>query len=126
MTKQGKHKLPLVQRAIAASVVNNEFVNCRKDLVHGEGLYDKRREEAKTAKPTSLHQRKDCSVKMGLEGLAEEDKYLMRISLDDLETASWEYQAYWLISVKAARRAFSSSRRQRAQTASRRSQNNHG
>eukprot|EP00986_Skeletonema_menzelii_P011915 scaffold6302_cov157-Skeletonema_menzelii.AAC.1 len=34
---------------------------------------------------------------MGLEGLAEEDKYLMEISLADLETTSGEYQAYWLI-----------------------------
>ena len=64
---------------------------------------------------------------MGLEGLGEEDKYLMEINLDDLETTSGEHQAYcyWLLSVKAARDAFLI-RRQRAQAALRRSQRNHG
>ena len=62
---------------------------------------------------------------MGLEGLGEEDKYLMEINLEDLETTSGEHQAYWLLSVKAAREAFLI-RRQRAQAALRRSQNNHG
>ncbi len=32
---------------------------------------------------------------IGLEGLREEDKYLMEINLDDLETTSGEHQAYW-------------------------------
>ncbi len=62
---------------------------------------------------------------MGLDGLAEEDKYLTEISLGDLETTSWEYQAYWLLAVKAARNAYSL-RRQQAQAAARRSRNNHG
>ena len=53
---------------------------------------------------------------MGLEGLAEEDKYLMEISLGDLETTSGDYQAYWLLAVKAARNAYSL-RRQQAQAA---------
>ncbi len=67
---------------------------------------------------------------MGLEGIGEEDKYLMAINLDDLETYSGEHQAYWLLSVKAAREAFLI-RRQRAQAALaalaalRRGQNNH-
>ena len=62
---------------------------------------------------------------MGLDGLAEEDKYLMEISLGDLETTSGEYQAYWLLAVKAARHAYSL-RRQQAQAAARRSRHNHG
>ena len=37
---------------------------------------------------------------MGLDGLAEEDRYLMEINLDDLETTSGEYQAYWLLQLK--------------------------
>ena len=64
---------------------------------------------------------------MGLEGLGGEDKYLMEINLDDLETTSGEHQAYWLLSVKAARdRDAFLIRRQRAQAALRRSQHNHG
>ena len=37
---------------------------------------------------------------MGLDGLSEEDRYLMEINLDDLETTSGEYQAYWLFQLK--------------------------
>ncbi len=59
---------------------------------------------------------------MGSEGLGEEDKYLMEINLDDLETIR---QAYWLLSVRAVRDALLK-RRQRAQVAPRRSQHNHG
>ncbi len=33
---------------------------------------------------------------IGLEELGGEDKYLMEINLDDLETTSGEHQAYWL------------------------------
>ena len=33
---------------------------------------------------------------MGLKGVGEEDKYLIEINLDDLETTSGEHQAYWL------------------------------
>ena len=62
---------------------------------------------------------------MGLDGLSEEDRYLMEINLDYLETTSGEYQAYWLISVKAARDAFLI-RRQQAQAERQRSQHNHG
>jgi hypothetical protein len=63
---------------------------------------------------------------MGMDGLAEEDRYLMEINLDDLETTSGEYQAYCLLSVKAARDAFLL-RRQQAQAERQRSQHgNHG
>eukprot|EP00984_Skeletonema_dohrnii_P006037 scaffold2136_cov79-Skeletonema_dohrnii-CCMP3373.AAC.4 len=62
---------------------------------------------------------------MGMDGLAEEDRYLMEINLGDLETTSGEYQAYWLLSVKAARDAFLI-HRQRAQAERRHSQHNHG
>jgi len=42
---------------------------------------------------------------LGTEGLAEEDKYLMEINLDDLETTSGEKQEYWLLAIRAARMA---------------------
>ena len=41
---------------------------------------------------------------LGEEGLAEEDRYLLEINLDDLETSSGETQAYWLLAIKAARK----------------------
>ena len=42
---------------------------------------------------------------LGTEGLAEEDKYLMEINLDELETTSGEKQEYWLLAIRAARMA---------------------
>ena len=47
----------------------------------------------------ALERREDLQIaieeqqKMGLDGLSEEDRYLMEINLDDLETTSGEYQA---------------------------------
>ena len=45
-------------------------------------------------------------IEIGGEGLAEEDKYLLEINLDDLDTSSGEDQTYWLLSLRAAREAF--------------------
>ena len=42
---------------------------------------------------------------LGAEGLAEEDRYLLEINLEDLETTSGEKQTYWLLAIKAAREA---------------------
>jgi hypothetical protein len=60
---------------------------------------------------------------MGLDGMAEEDRYLLEINLEDLERTSGEHQAYWLLAVKAARQASSLLRQQAAR---RRSRHNHG
>ena len=101
------------------------------ETTHGQWLVRNFLIHDKVAGMLALEKKEDLQIAieeqqaMGLEGLAEEDKYLMEISLADLETTSEEYQVYWLIDVKAERNAFSV-RRQRAQAASRRSQNNHG
>ena len=42
----------------------------------------------------------------GEDGLEEEDRWLLEVNLDDLETTSGETQAYWLLAIKAARRAY--------------------
>ena len=41
----------------------------------------------------------DC----GGQELAEEDKYLLEINLDDLDSTSGETQEYWLLAIRAAR-----------------------
>jgi hypothetical protein len=38
--------------------------------------------------------------------MEEEDRWLLEVTLDDLETTSGETQAYWLLAIKAARRAY--------------------
>ena len=42
---------------------------------------------------------------MGGEELAEDDKYLLEINLEDMETTSGERQEYWLLAIHAARKA---------------------
>jgi hypothetical protein len=42
----------------------------------------------------------------GEDGLLEEDRWLLEVNLDDLETTSGETQAYWLLAIKAARRVY--------------------
>ena len=38
--------------------------------------------------------------KLGEEVLAEEDKYLLKINLEDLETTSGEKQTYWFLAIQ--------------------------
>ena len=39
----------------------------------------------------------------GSEGIDEQDRYLLDINLEDLETSSGEDQYYWLVAIQAAR-----------------------
>ena len=59
-------------------------------------LATKKKEELKEAILDQLH--------IGEEGLAEEDKYLLEINLEDLEHTSGIKQQYWLLAIKAARK----------------------
>ena len=45
-------------------------------------------------------------IELGWEGLGEEDKYLLEINLEELDTSSGEDQTYWLLSLRSARVAF--------------------
>ena len=79
------------------------------EITHGQWLYrnvhvhdkvtgtlaTKRKEELKDAILDQLY--------IGEEGLAEEDKYLLEINLEDLETTSGIKQHYWLLAIRAAR-----------------------
>ena len=40
---------------------------------------------------------------LGVDGLEEDDKFLLEIKLEDLEESSGEQQEYWLLAIKAAR-----------------------
>jgi hypothetical protein len=44
-------------------------------------------------------------MELGEEGLAEEDRFLLEINLDDLDNSTGEDQTYWLLSRQAARDA---------------------
>ena len=55
------------------------------------------------AKKEKLQNAIEDELKLGGEGLAEEDLYLLDINLDDLATTSGEDQTYWLLAIHAAR-----------------------
>ena len=42
---------------------------------------------------------------LGNEGLEEEDKFLLECNFDELETTNGKHQAYWILSIQAAREA---------------------
>ena len=47
----------------------------------------------------------EMQQELGEEGLLEEDKYLLEVNLEDLETTNGERQEYWLLAIRAAREA---------------------
>ena len=67
------------------------------DTVAGD-LASRRKEE--------IRKRLEEQIEFGGEGLAEEDLYLLEINLEDIETSSGEDQAYWLVALRTARRAW--------------------
>jgi hypothetical protein len=44
-------------------------------------------------------------MELGASGLLQEDKYLMEINLENMETTSGERQEYWLLAITAAWKA---------------------
>ena len=42
---------------------------------------------------------------LGKNGLLEEDQFLAEVNLEDLATTSGERQEYWLLAIRAARKA---------------------
>ena len=60
------------------------------------GTHAVRRKEA-------IRQEVQMQLDMGGEGMEEEDKYLLEINLEDLDSTSGEAQEYWLLAIQAAR-----------------------
>ena len=81
------------------------------EVTHGQWLYrniqvhDIVSGVAATLRKEEILMEIEKQQELGTEGLAEEDKYLMEINLDDLETTSGEKQEYWLLAIRAARMA---------------------
>ena len=45
----------------------------------------------------------DDQIELGGAGLDKQDRYLLEINLEDLDTSTREDQYYWLIAIQAAR-----------------------
>jgi hypothetical protein len=82
------------------------------EVTHGQWLYrnmhvhDTLTGDIATRKKEDIRRELLDQIETGGVGLAEEDKYLLDINLDDLDTSSGEDQTYWLLSLRAARVAF--------------------
>ena len=94
------------------------------EVSHGQWLYrnvqvhDTTDGLLATQRKEELQKAIEDQLSLGGEGLAEEDKYLLEINLEDLETTSGETQTYWLLALMAAREAVSLRRQRTAAAAS--------
>ena len=44
-------------------------------------------------------------LELGEEGLAEDNKFLLKCTFDELATTNGEHQEYWILAIQAAREA---------------------
>ena len=58
-----------------------------------------------TERKEKLQSEIETQIQLGGEGLEPEDRFLLEINLEDLETTSGETQEYWLMAILAAREA---------------------
>ena len=101
----GKKKLPI--QSWCAGLVTRLL-----EVTHGQWLYrnvhvhDILTGDIATRRKEDIRRELLDQIEIGGEGLAEEDKYLLEINLDELDTSSGEEQTYWLLALRAARVAF--------------------
>ncbi len=58
-----------------------------------------------TLRKKQIQQEIEHQMELGASGLLQEDKYLMEINLEDMETTLSEHQEYWLLAITATREA---------------------
>ena len=81
------------------------------EVTHGQWLYrnvhvhDRVSGENAMRRKESIRAELEYQMSLGENGLAEEDRYLLELNLDDLDHSTGEDQAIWLLALKAARKA---------------------
>ena len=81
------------------------------EITHGQWLYrniqvhDSTTGTIATKRKEEIQREIERQQEQGDEGLLAEDRYLMEVNLEDMETSSGERQSYWLLAIKAAREA---------------------
>ena len=81
------------------------------EVVHGQWLYrnltvhDAHTGLLQTRRKEELQREIDKQMEEGGTGLLADDQYLAEINLVDLETSSGEQHEYWLLAIKAAKKA---------------------
>ena len=78
------------------------------EVTHGQWLYinvivhDRVYGVLATQRKERLQTEIEHQLLLGGEGLEEEDRFLLEINMEDLETTSGETQEYWLLAISAA------------------------
>lgn len=81
------------------------------EVTHGQWLYrnivvhDSVSGAKASLRKEEIQMEIEMQQELGEEGLLEEDKYLLEVNLEDLETTNGERQEYWLLAIRAAREA---------------------
>ena len=60
---------------------------------------------AATARKEEIQKEIERQQELGDEGLLTEDMFLAEVNLEDMEASSGAQQEYWLLAIKAARKA---------------------
>ena len=58
----------------------------------------------------------ELQIEKGGEGLAEQDKWMLEIDIEKLETSSGERESYWLLAIQTARAHFNLAQRESTNT----------
>ena len=81
------------------------------EITHGQWLYrnlvvhDNTAGDLVSRRKEEIREALEERMELGEEGLAEEDRFLLEINLDELDNSTGEDQTYWLLSLQAAREA---------------------
>lgn len=81
------------------------------EITHGQWLYrnvvvhDRTTGDLVSRRKEEIRDALEEQLELGEEELAEEDRFLLEINLDDLDNSTGEDQTYWLLSLQAAREA---------------------
>jgi hypothetical protein len=81
------------------------------EVTHGQWLYrctqihDRLNGTKAMLRKEELQRAIKSQQEMGMEGLMEEDQYLVEFNLEDLESTTGKRQEYWLLAICAAREA---------------------
>jgi hypothetical protein len=59
----------------------------------------------RTTRKEELQREIDRQLEADTDGLLEEDQYLAEVNIENLENSAGERQEYWLLAIRAARKA---------------------
>ena len=81
------------------------------ECTHGQWLYrnivvhDRTSGDIATQRKEEIQMEIEKQQELGDNGLLREDRFLLKIKLDDLEASSGEQEEYWLLAIRSARKA---------------------